>query len=64
VGLVLARPWEPSGTIPVHVWRTAPVSAAPVVNPARRKQKEVYLMAKRYGRPSLQYRYEHYDPRW
>lgn len=20
-------------------------------------------MAKRYGRPSLQYRYEHYDPR-
>ena len=27
-------------------------------------QKEVCLMAKRYGRPSLQYRYEHYDPRW
>jgi hypothetical protein len=21
-------------------------------------------MAKRYGRPSAQYRYEHYDPRW
>jgi len=21
-------------------------------------------MAKRIGRPSLQYRYEHYDPRW
>ena len=22
------------------------------------------VMAKRFGRPSLQYRYEHYDPRW
>ena len=22
------------------------------------------IMAKRYGRPSAQYRYEHYDPRW
>jgi hypothetical protein len=21
-------------------------------------------MAKRHGRPSAQYRYEHYDPRW
>ena len=21
-------------------------------------------MAKRFGRPSAQYRYEHYDPRW
>lgn len=21
-------------------------------------------MAKRHGRPSMQYRYEHYDPRW
>ena len=21
-------------------------------------------MAKRYGHPSLHYRYEHYDPRW
>jgi hypothetical protein len=26
------------------------------------KLKEVGLVAKRYGRPSLQYRYEHYDP--
>jgi hypothetical protein len=22
------------------------------------------VMAKRHGRPSAQYRYEHYDPRW
>jgi hypothetical protein len=28
------------------------------------KRSEGGVMAKRFGRPSLQYRYEHYDPRW
>lgn len=31
---------------------------------AEQSHKGRGVMAKRYGRPSAQYRYEHYDPRW
>jgi hypothetical protein len=27
-------------------------------------ERRCHVMAKRYGRPSLHYRYEHYDPRF
>jgi len=32
--------------------------------PAAIEQKGGVTVAKRYGRPSLHYRYEHYDPRF
>jgi len=37
--------------------------AAPPVR-AGEPSGEGGVMAKRYGRPSAQYRYEHYDPQW
>ena len=45
------------GTGPLP-WRTATSCVIGV------ERSEGGVMAKRFGRPSLQYRYEHYDPRW
>ncbi len=44
-----------------------PQRPGPPEEPGREKpceEKGGGVMSKRYGRPSAQYRYEHYDPRW
>jgi hypothetical protein len=59
--LVILESAEHGGLLPMK--SQPPASACTVRHKYGSAQKGPRAMAKRYGRPSLHYRYEHYDPR-